>query len=546
VLHDENDYQQEVEKSSEFSERRLAALARFRRAAELYAAAVGDLRDEDQSPQVYEQWFYASLGSVDLERVTAEKVPNDKQPALIREAMNSLSGETAERHREQFANNMFTRARSAKPELKYRYLKSGFEIVGDHKMAREARKLLDYYGDLVSEIKLEAKVDGSDEVGHEQPFGVFVNILHTKEIERESGGFGRYLQNQQNNQSYFYNFGRPLQNYRDKFRDTVTQAIGEQFEVVSITFQDPEVTSKAAETYGWRVTPYAYLLLKAKGREVDKLSPMRLDLDFLDTSGYAMLPIETPAIPIDANSEKPPARPSSELTLTQTLDERQAAEGKLILEIRVKGRGLVPTLEELLDVKIPGFQQTGVEGGDLSVTQFDKEAAETIVNSERVWLVTLEAGDKETPPQEFHFAAAKLPLKETIYQRYEDADLVAVKQDVSLVARYDRPNYAWLWLPLVGLAVVTVGGVAAARAVRGRRREEPARFQMPADVTPFTVLGLLRDIQQNNGLKPNEKHELSSSIDRLERHYFQKPERPEPDLQDIAAQWMSKTRGPSG
>ncbi len=541
VLHDENDYQQEVEKSSEFSERRLEALARFRRAADLYAVAVGDLAEEDQSPQVYEQWFYASLGSVDLERVTAEKVPNDKQPALIREAMNALSGETAERHRSQFANNMFTRARSAKPELKYRYLKSGFEIVGDHKMAREARKLLDYYGDLVSEIKLEAKVDGSDIVGYEQPFGVFVNILHTKEIERESGGFGRYLQNQNNNQSYFYNFGRPLQNYRDKFRDTVTQAIGEQFEVVSITFQEPEVTSKAGETYGWRVTPYAYLLIKAKGREVDKLAPLRLDLDFLDTSGYAMLPVETPALPIDAKSATPPARPASELALTQTLDERQSAEGKLILEIRVKGRGLMPKLEELIDVKTPGFKQTGVEGGDLSVTQFDKEASETVVNSERVWLVTLEAADKETPPQEFHFASAKLPLKETVYQRYEDADLVAVKQNVSLTARYDRTSYAWLWLPIVGLTVLAVGGIAAVRTARGRKPEEPARFHMPTEVTPFTVLGLLRDIQQNNGLKPAERQELVGSIDRLERHFFQAPEQPEPNLQEIAAGWLSKT-----
>jgi hypothetical protein len=540
VLHDENDYQQEVAKSSEFSERRRAALARFRRAAELYAAAVATLKEEEQSPQVYEQWFYAGLGSVDLERVTAEKVPDDKQPALIREAMSALSGEIAERHREQFANNMFTRARSAKPELKYRYLKSGFEIVGDHKMAREARKLLDYYGDLVSEIKLEAKIDGSDVVGSE-PFGVFVNIVHTKEIERESGGFGRYLQNQNNNQMFFYNFGRPLQNYRDKFRDTVMQAVGEQFQVVSVTFQEPEVTSKASSIYGWRVTPYAYLLLKAKGPEVDKLAPVRLDLDFLDTSGYAMLPVETPAVPLDAKNAKPPERPSSELELTQTLDERQAKEGKLLLEIRAKGRGLMPRLEDLVDVKIPGFKQTGVEGGDLAITQFDKEAAETTINSERVWLVTLEADDIETPPQTFHFVDARVPLKETVYQRYEDADLVAVKQDVSLVSRYDRAQYGWLWMPAFAVVVVGAVGFAAVRVARGRRREVVGRFQMPGEVTPFTVLGLLRDIQHNNGLAPAEKQELVASIDRLERHYFQSAGQSDPDLQAIATTWLART-----
>ena len=332
-------------------------------------------------------------------------------------------------------------------------------------MAREARKLLDYYADLVHEIKLQAVVDGSDTVGHEEPFGVFVNIRHTKEIERESGGFGRYLQNQNSNQYYYYNFGRPTQNYRDKFRDTVTQAIGEQFDVLSVTFQEPDVNSKADEEYGWRITPYAYLLLKARGPEVDKIAPMRLDLDFLDTSGYAMLPVETPTVPVDAAAKKVPARPSSEVTLTQTLDERQAADGKLILELRASGRGLMPTLTELVELNVPGFQQTEVDGGDLSVTEFDKDADETLIRSERTWVVTLQAENGEAPPETFHFPQAALPLKEVVYQRYDDADLVSVEPDISLVASYGSRGLAWLWLPLVGLAVVTVGGFAVWRAV---------------------------------------------------------------------------------
>jgi len=45
-----------------------------------------------------------------------------------------------------------------------------------------------------------------------------VNLRHTKEIEREAGGFSKYLTNQ-NNQYYSYNYGRPTENYRDKFED---------------------------------------------------------------------------------------------------------------------------------------------------------------------------------------------------------------------------------------------------------------------------------------------------------------------------------------
>ena len=50
------------------------------------------------------------------------------------------------------------------------------------------------------------------------------NLRHTREIERESGGFQRYLQNQTNSQ-YAYNFGRPPEDYRDKFEKAARAAL---------------------------------------------------------------------------------------------------------------------------------------------------------------------------------------------------------------------------------------------------------------------------------------------------------------------------------
>ena len=163
--------------------------------------------------------------------------------------------------------------------MKYRFLRTGFEIVGDHKRAREARKVFDYYNDLVTEIKLNTVIDGSDNIGHDQPFGVFINIRHTREIERESGGFSRYLQNQ-NNMTYSYNYGRPKENYREKFEDGVRDALSEQFEVISVTFSKEDVSSKATDEDGWRVTPYAYLLLKSNGPEVDSIPSVHLESRF--------------------------------------------------------------------------------------------------------------------------------------------------------------------------------------------------------------------------------------------------------------------------
>src|SRR5204862_2297039 len=193
-----------------------------------------------------------------------------------REAIRALPGESAERHRGKFANDLVTRMSSAKPAAKFRHLKSGFEIAGDHQQAREARKVFDYYQDLVTEIKLEAVPDGSAAVGHGGPFGVFVNLRHTRDIERESGGFGRYLQNQ-NSLAFSWNYGRPTADYRDKFQAAAAEALKEHFEVLSVTFETDKVRSRAAAEYGWRVTPYAYLLLKPRGPQVDRIPPLRID-----------------------------------------------------------------------------------------------------------------------------------------------------------------------------------------------------------------------------------------------------------------------------
>ena len=155
ILHDENNYRQELEKSSEFAPRRQQAFAEFQKAAQLYTAAVPSLPQDEQNTQVYELWFSAGLGACDLQHITEETLPDDRQPPLIRQSLESLKGEDRERHMSKFANALFTRLNAVKPSVKVRYLKGGFEIVGDHPQAHDARKVYDYYKDLVTEIKLE-------------------------------------------------------------------------------------------------------------------------------------------------------------------------------------------------------------------------------------------------------------------------------------------------------------------------------------------------------------------------------------------------------
>lgn len=542
LMHDENAFRQEVDPNSQYSERRLESFAEFQKAARLYAQAVPTLREDEQTTDVYDYWFYASLGATNLGQIDHRTTAAPRQPALLRAAILALPGETAEHHMGMFANNLFTRASALKPNVKFRYLNAGFEIVGDHEQAREARKLYDYYKDLVTEIELVARIDGSSNVGHEQPFGVFVELRHTREIERESGGFGRYLTNQ-NKVSFAYNYGRPLQNYRDKFAETVNARLAEHFEVLSVTFEPEDVHSRTGDEYGWRVTPYAYLLLKPRGPRVDKLPALKMDLDFLDTSGYVVLPIQSPAVPLDATAERRDPRPYSNLRVTQTLDERQAGEGKLILEIKAEARGLVPDLEELLDVAPPGFEVVEIEDQGLGVSRFDPESATPAVISERVWLVTL-AGreDLAALPEQFAFPQAKVADAKLEYLRFEDADLASVGPVISLEREYGETEWPWTWLAVLG----GVGCLAALLLSRGLldrsgKEAEPAP-RLPERLTPFNVLAMLRDLHAHNGLAPDEKRELEWSIQRLERAYFADDARDKPDLQALAENWLPRAR----
>ena len=545
VAHDENNFRQELDPTLLFTKQRADALARFRHAAELYAKNVTKLAEDKETAEPYQMWFYASLGACDMPAIDEKTVPDVRQPALIKQAIDALPGLAASRHVGKFANDLFTRMSALSPSVKFRYLKGGFEIVGDHKQAHEARKVYDYYKDLVTELKLETIIDGSTDVGHDKPFGVFVNIRHTREIERESGGFGRYLQNQnQNTGFFFYNYGRPLENYRDKFQEAATKALQDHFQVLSVTFQDEKVNSKATAEYGWRVTPYAYVLMKAKNPEVDKIPPLRLDLDFLDTSGYVILPAESPVIPVDAGVKTPPTRPFEGLKVTQTLDERQAKDGKLILEVKAISRGLVPGIDSILDIKSPGFVRGKTEDQGLSVSKFDSEGEKTAVLSERAWLVNLQAEEGlPAVPKEFHFAEAKTDVKEMLHQRYADADLAAVGPVVALEEKYGKPSYAYVWRAAGLLALILAATIPAAIWARKStgKKAVAGRYAMPEQVTAFSVLGLLKDIQHNDGLPPVQKQELAASIQSLEHHYFAGKSAAEPDLHAIASSWIQQT-----
>ena len=529
--------------SHKYSELRKQSMKSFEEAAELYIQKAGELERSELETDVFDRWFYASLGAVDLGRLTAKTLPVKSEFPKIKAAIEKLPADLAEIHMSQFANNLFARMSPIPPELKFRYLEKGFEVVGDHPRAWEAKELYQYYKDLIGEIKLGIRLDGDEKVGTDL-FGIYIDLVHTAEIEREAGGFSKYVQNQKQ-MRYSYNYGRPEEDYQDKFAEGVEAALEEHFDVQSITFMNADgMESRPTNLPGWRVTPYAYVTLQAKGSEKDRVPPVSIDLDFLDTSGFVVIPVESTELVIDCKTE-PTVRPFDALEITRTLDERQINDGKLIMEVTAKAEGLIPSLDQLIDLDLEDWEIVagGISDQGCLPSSFDMESPRIQILSDRSWSVEYKVKDEAAEANEFVFSDVKVKAKESKIQRYEDADLVAAESTIQLSKDLAKPNYTWLWisLPLVCLAVIGSFALAFFRPETTQQTQEG--FAVPEDVNAFTVLSLLKDIKRTNGIDQQQKEELNLSINRIEKFYFGEDKDVEAeDLKSLASTWVSKAK----
>jgi hypothetical protein len=181
-----------------------------------------------------------------------------------------------------------------------------------------------------------------------------------------------------------------------------------------------------------------------------------------------------------------------------------------------------------------------VDDQGVSVSKFDEAAEENSILAERTWMVTFQAKPGGTP-KVFHFGTPKVEVSEAIYQRYVDADLLAVGEEVDLEQRYGRRSLAWVPWVIVGGGVACVALlIGAVLLLRRPKKKATGAFTLPEKLTPFTVLGLLRRIKANNGFSAEQRAELEASIKKLERHYFAQDGNGQVDLRQLAEGWVQK------
>ncbi|MFO0873896.1 MAG: hypothetical protein U0575_07980 [Phycisphaerales bacterium] len=360
------------------------AFEAFARAAAQYAKVVerGEERDD---AGVYQRWFAAAITSSELnylnrDDILADTARRDDQIDRIRAAILALPSDAADRHLSDFARAVEAQIGGAPPEVKPRLVRHALRIVGDHPSGASLRGLNELYQDLVKdEIKLRLTIDGPDRVGVGRTFGAMLSLRFTTAVDRETGGFAKYLQN-----DVYGRVGNTWRamNYRDQLRKAIEEALRKDFDVESIGFFEALNPSRPVVENGddgWQEKPMAYLLLRRKDPSVDRIPQIAMDMYFNDPMGAVTLSLPSNSPPLAVGAEAAP-RPVRELAVSQIVDLRRLQAGDkdraVTMEVQAKGRGVVPELSDLLDGlddALPGYAiaPNGIEAKPVLVHQND-------------------------------------------------------------------------------------------------------------------------------------------------------------------------------
>lgn len=554
-----------------YNQYRKEAFEAFRQTATRYAQLVGDGEQRDD-PAVYLAWFNAAVGATELNYLTRDDLlvegsPQDDQVDEIRKAIDALPGDAASRHIGAFARAISDTLGQLEPDVKPRIVRHALRIVRDHPAGAALNRLNDLYRDLVKdEIKLRLAVDGGDRLREGQTFGAVLTLRYTEQVDRETGGFSRYLQN-----DVFMRFGMNWRsmNYRDLLRKNVEGALSERFEIQAIGFFDPMIpgrTVKESGQEGWMEKPLVYISMKPKDRSVDRLPQVSMDLQFNDTVGPVTLPVVSNSPPIAiaaAGDDVGPRGPIRKLEVTQIVDLRDIDDGeagqRVTLEVIARGEGILPDL----DVLLPGFRDAlpgygiaergadgtpgkGIDERPLTLLETGSGSSGMMIGlsmpggpptkpehdypepdeqgiyrlqSERSWLITY------TPSGGAVGEAFALPsiaegLGGTLVSKqYTDMDVVPVAGLSVAVVRTP-----WTIRNAVIASVVVLGLLGAGVLWSRRRRPvvDAAPDVLPERITPLSVISTLRRIEAEWGtrLGAREREELASEIGTLERAYF--------------------------
>ncbi len=553
-----------------YKERNLQAQEYFRRGVESYAKTVPSLTPADYSVDAYLGWFHGLLGIGSGGQLNLSKTMNRAALNRIREQMLALPGKAAQAHISLFAKIVNARLADEKnplnEDLKYRYLASALIITKDDPFTLGAEKKVAYLDELLSEIRLQTRVDGPNTVGRDQEFGIVVSLIHTEAMGRVAD-FGQYLSNDPNagpgkprKKSPLARKMRDAQGARDELELDLTDALSPFFDIKTIIFSPPEVKPRPTAQPGWEETVLAYLLVRVKDASVDKIPPVEMELKFMDLTGPVTIPAQSAETVIKVGTDNIPPRPAKQIEITETLDNRQfAINGSLLLEVKAVANGLVPELDQLLDLeslkKVAAVKAINPHEG-LQVKDINTWGDEVAPRSERLWTIVLD-GD----PIRAAEGQTTLPLPPSkekdvnvVYQTYEEMNLKPLQQPSVTISRTASAggvaesgrSHPGRWLGF-GAALLVLAGLIFAFLKRSTGACDQAAttseaFKMPGEVDGFAIVALLRRLRANLG-EPHQQ-ELQQDIQRVQQSCFGTTAvaMSETDLRTLAEKWLRTAR----
>ena len=561
-----------------YKERNLQSQEYFQRAVDAYGREVLRKNPADYSIDIHLAWFNTLLGIGPNGNLNLGKTMNRAALGRIRTSLQSLPGKAAATHLSMLAKVLNARLADERDplheDLKYRYLASALVVTKDDPFTLGLQKKVAYFDELLSEIRLQTRIDGPNTVGVDQEFGIVVSVLHTEAMGRVAR-FSQYLSNEspaaqggqpkaKARRSLTPRKGKDSAGARDDFEIALTEALAPFFDVRSVTFSAPDVKPRPSARPGWEETTLAYILVKAKDASVDKVPPVSLELKFLDLSGPVTIPASSAETLLKVQPGLVAPRPAQKVEVLQTLDTRQfAINGSLSLEIKATAQGLVPELDLLLDLeplrKVADIRQVSPHEG-LLIRELSTWGDQVGPRSERLWSITLDADKIRAKDQatEVPFPPVRSKDVAAVWQTYEDQDLKVLPKPSVLLDRVKTAPGAGLvaaaedapvWAYVLGGLVLLVGGLFLALRPKGPPAPKPLRardvFKLPASLDGFAVVALLRRMGASPlmALTAPQKQELAADLERVQSACFgATAAMSEADLKSVAEKWLRLAR----
>jgi hypothetical protein len=563
-----------VERMQLYKEKSALAHAYFLRGAEAYARTVSSLSPASYSAKAYIDWFNSILGISSSGEINLSKGMNKPALEQIRTAIRSLPADSIDAHIELFAktiNEMREKKKDPLPsELKYRYASSALIITKDTPFGAALVKQKKYYNELLGEARLVTRIDGSDTICRETEFGIIVSLIHSV-VLGDQINFAKYITPQPD----FKNTGRLRKmkinaKAHNELEANILERLSPFFNVKAVVFSDKDVKPRDLDKAGWQETVLAYVQVSPKGVSVDRIPSLEMNLEFLDVTGPVTLPVISPETLIEIVGKPCLPRPYSNVSIRQALDTRKLyTDGILNLQVIAEGNGMIPALDQLLDItpmteKLTILRSNSPDG--TVIKQLYSWGEDVQIESSREWTIMLDSKpitDVSDKSYDFIYPVAKRTNVLVKNEVFDDADLISVDGSVVKLMKGSNTGVAianrmpeltvkgkasfGIWVVIAIILLVGSGIVfVIVRQRAGVKKILNAKeiFKIPSAMDSFVLVKFLRNILHSPLVKLNDEmmKELKQEIVAVEELAFDPSvgDISEDEMRSIAQKWLKR------